>query len=727
MDLGSLLGRLVARARDSGGAGGGLAAGAGMPLAQLSAGPGPASTGAWRHVTALRPTVADAPLVAPTPPFRAGLAAARPAPIALAALGHGRGLEAPSGLASGVAVPVARTPSEPIPSSVRRGPVQRRAGDEIEGAWPEAWANADRSEPAPSSEASPAAPTTWRAGSPGGARPAAPLISAPPVAPPAGRLGSVAPAVARRTAPDAPAGGHELVAAAADSLAADSPAAGRAAAEVPGAAPASRSGPIDGTLAADAAPAGAHEASADRGATGSSPALAVPAGLAPIASAPARRLRLGPPLASTMVARRADADVPRDGSDAPAPRPSPSPAVMPTGHPGGASAQRAAEGAASHASMAEGSGGSGATGPLQALGVDTPGPSGSPEAGRTVGAPLAAAATRPQRGDVVWQGGIDAVAASPLVGSLRPTLDAAPPAVAVRRSADVEPAEPEAATGTPTAALAALAQADPSAALAGAWGSGGAWSGALSPIPSTPHPGAGPSGATDGAPFTVARTTDDGTAAAPRLTWTNPWFPADTGAPTAAPPGTRTAAPRSTPTQPAAIRAAGAGARPLPPGGAGVPVSRLATSEDARRQLPAGFAPRPAVLRVGPAVPTSAAPSATSGWAAEAAGGPAASTGTTTPDPRPLVARAADSASDGPTIPLAPLQRADVSSEPLAGAETPAAAPGAAGAPAGAGGPTQDKELDELARRLYDRIGGRLRRDLLVERERAGTLVDRGF
>jgi len=75
----------------------------------------------------------------------------------------------------------------------------------------------------------------------------------------------------------------------------------------------------------------------------------------------------------------------------------------------------------------------------------------------------------------------------------------------------------------------------------------------------------------------------------------------------------------------------------------------------------------------------------------------------------------------------APVQRE------LAAAESPAAveasAPVAAAAPgAGAGvaaSPAQsDHELDELARKLHDRISLHLRRDLLIQRERAGLVTD---
>jgi hypothetical protein len=53
-----------------------------------------------------------------------------------------------------------------------------------------------------------------------------------------------------------------------------------------------------------------------------------------------------------------------------------------------------------------------------------------------------------------------------------------------------------------------------------------------------------------------------------------------------------------------------------------------------------------------------------------------------------------------------------------------------AGAAAGGGSPfahaskPTERELEELARQLYARIGRRLRRELLVDRERAGMAMD---
>lgn len=64
------------------------------------------------------------------------------------------------------------------------------------------------------------------------------------------------------------------------------------------------------------------------------------------------------------------------------------------------------------------------------------------------------------------------------------------------------------------------------------------------------------------------------------------------------------------------------------------------------------------------------------------------------------------------------VQREDGSDAAVAAAATGATAGGGAAA----GG--SERELDELARRLYDRIRSRLRTELLVDRERAGALSD---
>jgi hypothetical protein len=64
---------------------------------------------------------------------------------------------------------------------------------------------------------------------------------------------------------------------------------------------------------------------------------------------------------------------------------------------------------------------------------------------------------------------------------------------------------------------------------------------------------------------------------------------------------------------------------------------------------------------------------------------------------------------------------------PLTNVQQQATAEPATPAAAGAGGPSggrSEGEMEELARRLYEHIGTRLRAELLVERERAGMVTD---
>jgi hypothetical protein len=60
---------------------------------------------------------------------------------------------------------------------------------------------------------------------------------------------------------------------------------------------------------------------------------------------------------------------------------------------------------------------------------------------------------------------------------------------------------------------------------------------------------------------------------------------------------------------------------------------------------------------------------------------------------------------------------------PAAAAESPPAA-AAANPSAGAASPQSEKDLDELARKLHDRISAQIRYDLLIDRERAGVVTD---
>jgi hypothetical protein len=61
---------------------------------------------------------------------------------------------------------------------------------------------------------------------------------------------------------------------------------------------------------------------------------------------------------------------------------------------------------------------------------------------------------------------------------------------------------------------------------------------------------------------------------------------------------------------------------------------------------------------------------------------------------------------------------------PLASVQEQATAAPAAQGAASPGGTRSEGEMEELARRLYEHIGTRLRAELLVERERAGMVTD---
>ncbi|MCJ7709823.1 MAG: hypothetical protein MUQ32_03235 [Chloroflexi bacterium] len=187
----------------------------------------------------------------------------------------------------------------------------------------------------------------------------------------------------------------------------------------------------------------------------------------------------------------------------------------------------------------------------------------------------------------------------------------------------------------------------------------------------------------------------------PSLTWTNPW----------APRGTSETAERL-----------GSGSSPRT-----TDVGRRAAQPIVSRAPSGPFVPRPRGLRVAPAIQRRVTQSGSQFEDAQVERAPVSEPldGWGTGWNAPPVSRLADTAA--PPVNLAPLQRAEdaTSVAPTAGADPASgAAGGASGAP---GSPSAEKELDDLARRLYDRIGLRLRHELLVERERAGALVDRGF
>jgi hypothetical protein len=90
--------------------------------------------------------------------------------------------------------------------------------------------------------------------------------------------------------------------------------------------------------------------------------------------------------------------------------------------------------------------------------------------------------------------------------------------------------------------------------------------------------------------------------------------------------------------------------------------------------------------------------------------------------PPPVVSRL-------PEAPLSgPMPRTIVTGGvPVQLAEADAPAPGGGGgggSASGAAGAHSDRELDDLAHQLYDRLRSRLRMELLIDRERAGLITD---
>jgi hypothetical protein len=138
-------------------------------------------------------------------------------------------------------------------------------------------------------------------------------------------------------------------------------------------------------------------------------------------------------------------------------------------------------------------------------------------------------------------------------------------------------------------------------------------------------------------------------------------------------------------------------------------------------------APRPVtVLRLPVVQPAAGAPTSLTGRPAEPS------------TPLPLVAPVLQREIPLETATATPaLQRQPDSAAPALEAIAPPAeafpavqrqeAGGAQASPAagGAAGGHSEKELDDLARQLYDRVRLHIRSELLVDRERAGMLVDR--
>ncbi|MHB8960061.1 MAG: hypothetical protein ACYDAN_10585 [Candidatus Limnocylindrales bacterium] len=210
-----------------------------------------------------------------------------------------------------------------------------------------------------------------------------------------------------------------------------------------------------------------------------------------------------------------------------------------------------------------------------------------------------------------------------------------------------------------------------------------------------------------------------------RLTWTNPVAdPSEPRAPSH-PDGPPAPGPVSASMPPAA-----------PASAASAPSSAPSSPTVSRSVVSRTAAPR-AGLRVGPAM---------AGALAAATGRPASHVPARPPDPAAAPSGPGGQAWDPePVVARAvTINELEVTPDSSAASAESGAAAGSSAAPANGGGGTagtaaggaasaagseaaRDQETQAWADRLYDRISLRLRRDLLVERERSGALVDRGF
>jgi hypothetical protein len=706
MGLGSVLRGILSRPAAPGA--GGVAAGAPGPGFEAGR-----PSGAWRELPAIQRTVGPAPLVAPNRVFKAGLAAAKPAPTALAPLGHDRGLESPAGLVTGLAAPVQRA-IDPVPSSVRRpGRPSRQAAGNVEALSVARLADTSTTESIVY-PAFGAGRDAEGAGEPADAAAPGPSMGGSPV-------------VARRTdAPpltvahlaDAVPGGHVGHAASAQTAlrppsaaSASSPASSIAASRPPAGATVAREVPTAGPPAIPAFGA---------------PSQAVPTGVPPAVPAPgsdpaplvarspdtarpnlgqSRRLRIGaalsPGAATPLIAAASPAAAER-GS-----------VTTPDAHSGRSVQRHHAATGSSLAGLASSSPAS----PEDAFEapehlpvsreVTWAVPPSTPEdlvpdpAKPAYGGPTVVAREANIRPVPIRPLATDRAPSAPLVGTLQPVMKAASPAVAVR--VQTEPEDEAEEPGSPAAALAALARMDRGADLE-APGSGwdpSEWPGDEAARPSLfsgpgaaamPFAPAAQRASTSARAPVVARSLAGPTAAA---------LPASSAS-------VGLATPRATGGRLAVGRAA---ASPVTPALQRTmtwdPVNGLTFSASAATAVEPGSSP---------------AQSTTSA----AAGTPAATSASSAsvPSITPLVARSFDgSVEEG--LGNGVIQREEAAA-PTSAATTAEGAAGT-GAAAGATATMPEAQLDDLARRLHERIAARISRDLLVERERSGSLVDRGW
>jgi hypothetical protein len=644
---------------------------------------------AWRDLEPIPRTVRSHPLVAPTVSFSHGLSGHQPAPLALETLGHDRPADAPAGVVSGLFV--GHSPHTPVRDDgggTARAMVRGQASRPGDGAG---------------SAVDSAAGPPRLAGSPAGA-PLARSFSAGGGPAPVAIVPAHRPVVARAVASGG--GPAAMTSAPTPSSAAPAGTIGRPA--VAGSTtPASRPEPGPGGTPAGL-PGGAQPVpSISVTASSVEPGASVLHAGARRNLGQTRRLRIGPAIGP-------DALDPTDPDRAPAARSQRAEAPMPAAPSPDPLRDLSVIGAAGDAGAPSGpvSTGSASATPTGSRSALERGIAAETEGGdlepldifRTAALtgpsrPVPARPVAPPR----------PVERAPLVGRLEVGRGSRPPSSDARSSDDgpVTSPRPEAAPRSSVqealAALSGAALALPSDLSGGLGQSAG---GGLAPSSSntTSEPVQGPAG--DGSPILMAGagwSVDPASRTGSRA--------AGGGVPTVA----RSAAGGSASTAAAIARAGGSWAAPI-------------------RQLRSTSAPRVEGPR------PSGGHAAIGVVASRSFAGAAQGLSDDAPDPAtawPGTGAAAERGSVNETIASSaapsPVQRLEALAAPSAPAAT-AGMPtvlraddggeGGAGGGAGAGG--SDKELDELARKLFPRLQLRLRSELLIDRERIGALVDLG-
>jgi hypothetical protein len=685
MDLRSLLRRLGGSADPLGGtAGPSPAGGSASSSPSAAAAPGPAPVPverprrpAWRDAPPIQRSVAPAPLTARTVDFARDLTAHQPAPLALEPLGHEVHADAPSGRVSGLATirPASTHAAEhgPLQASVRAG-----------GVVPEAMV-----EPAPPARlagrplgsgggagAEPSAASSAPAGRSAPARPAEPTTRpAPAVSRSTGEGRSLIRAADARVEPPAGVIGR----------------AQRAGTPAPSAAVTAAPAPVAATVQSSSLVLPVPTTPPASPSSTPAPSLTSHVALdAPRAAGTGRRIRIGAPIDGSaaefrMIGRQPAAD---HAEAPPAPAAFADRAVRPPSEPG--LHHPAPEAPALQATSRRTT--------VQRLEDDKPDGPGASEMPTSV--PILAASGAPI--PVALRPAAPRPVERPLVGGLR--------AGAGRGTADARTEAPAQRSGTGTGASpAARTSTQPSVAdivaslAAGGSMAAGAPSADREARPSRLERGPDPTivPAARPAPLAIAGG------------WPEPVAIAATGASHAAP-----------------VRSASADPTSWQP-----PIRRVATRPG---RTPGGLA---ATGSTAPDRPSAAAGATVQrASASPTAGGshPTARTATSAPTALEVLlgAGSAEAADDGAAPPSSSPGDLDdglnasapASAGPILQASAAATSGGsslhAAGATEGAAGGTSDKELDELARKLFPRLQNRLRSELLVDRERIGALVD---